>query len=727
MDDGIMLVNEISIALSLMTAYKPDLYKELNTTRNVPNVLLKGVLYKSSNVVRDIIERLTHFIAMNIHPEDSIEKLPLIHLLLAFMDAKIWTKDNTTASEAYYDFLILALEKYSKMEVKGELLANSNGRLKEVLEYLKCYNSFEMVDSVIVDTTLLGLIQLANKLNSLNKFSSIFSIKEAEELVNTLFIGCLFPNEDSTYKCKTEKTREAAYKFVLSLMNYKIELWIHLIDNCIMPLREKVDKPANWGYNPADHRQSVLGYTGIKNLGFICYINSMMQQFFMISPFRNAMLSVCDNKEPSYAANGIDDNLLHQFQRLFVFLLKSTRRDFIPTAFCYSFKEVDGQPTNTAIQHDAHEFLNILFERLEKAFEETPYKYLMQNIFGGKTCSQAICSNCGHVSSVYEDYCTLSLEIKNQNTLEEALEKFISESAVSDYRCSHCEQKVDVARRTVISTLPNILIVHLQRFAFNFDTLMNEKIHTKLEFPNVLDMTHYTEEGFGSKSSSKRIQESPLEDKEHIECKASEMEEFEKELKEGAQHKGEKEKKEFKEKEYYLYKLVGVVMHNGNAESGHYYSYINTDRGPNESDPNFLRTENNKWVEFNDSIIRDFAFSRLEAECFGGSMEDISNGYMDDTSEVAKLIGGRSKSAYLLIYERKYKGMVPLRVEEGKKVPLDAVLLDTLECDSAAVSRASKDIYAKDSKNDIYQLYPFHQLPSNINADLLNVLYSNKL
>ena len=709
-----------------MLIYQPDLYQKLNTTYNVPNMLLKGILYKSLNFVRDIMERLTHFIAMNIHPADkNVEKMPLVHLLSAFMNAKIWTKDNTT-SDSYYEFLTLALEKYSKMEMEGKSLANTNERLKEILEYLKCYNSFELVDSDIVDTTLLGLIELANKLNSLNKFKYVFSIKESEQLINELFIGCLFPNEDGIYKCKTKKTRKAAYKFILSLINYKAELWINLINNCIMPLREKVDKPANWGYNPADHKQSVLGYTGIKNLGFICYISSMMQQFFMISPFRNAMLSVCDNKPPNYAANGIDDNLLHQFQRLFVFLLKSIRRDFIPTAFCYSFKEVDGQPTNTAIQHDAHEFLNILFERLEKAFEDTPYKYLMQSIFGGKTCSQSICSNCGHVSSVYEDYCTLSLEIKNQNTLEEALEKFISESAVSDYKCDACEQKVDVARRTVISTLPNILIVHLQRFAFNFDTLMNEKIHTKLEFPKMIDMTHYTEEGFENKSSSKKIQESSLEAKKHIERKPSEMEECEKELKEKAQHEEEKTKKVFKDKEYYLYKLVGVLMHNGNAESGHYYSYINTDRGPNESDPNFLRTENNKWVEFNDSIIRDFAFSRLEAECFGGSMEDISAGYMDDTSEVAKLIGGRSKSAYMLIYERKYKGMIPLRVEESKTLPPDAVLLDTLECDSAAVSRVAKNIYAKDSKNDIYQLHPFHQLPSNINTDLLNVLYSHK-
>lgn len=31
-------------------------------------------------------------------------------------------------------------------------------------------------------------------------------------------------------------------------------------------------------------------------------------------------------------------------------------------------------------------------------------------------------------------------------------------------------------------------------------------------------------------------------------------------------------------KEYYEYKLVGIVVHIGTAEFGHYYSYINTNR-----------------------------------------------------------------------------------------------------------------------------------------------------
>ena len=54
--------------------------------------------------------------------------------------------------------------------------------------------------------------------------------------------------------------------------------------------------------------------------------------------------------------------------------------------------------------------------------------------------------------------------------------------------------------------------------------------------------------------------------------------------------------------ENYEYKLVGVVVHMGTADAGHYISYININRGTkSEDNPEWLKTENDKWLEFNDS------------------------------------------------------------------------------------------------------------------------------
>lgn len=60
-------------------------------------------------------------------------------------------------------------------------------------------------------------------------------------------------------------------------------------------------------------------------------------------------------------------------------------------------------------------------------------------------------------------------------------------------------------------------------------------------------------------------------------------------------------------KEDYEYKLVGVVVHMGTAEAGHYLSYINIARGEkDEESPEWLLTEKEKWLEFNDSCVKGY-------------------------------------------------------------------------------------------------------------------------
>ena len=51
------------------------------------------------------------------------------------------------------------------------------------------------------------------------------------------------------------------------------------------------------------------------------------------------------------------------------------------------------------------------------------------------------------------------------------------------------------------------------------------------------------------------------------------------------------------------YKLVGVVVHMGIATAGHYISYINIERERDSSlDPEeWIKTERQTWLEFNDS------------------------------------------------------------------------------------------------------------------------------
>jgi len=87
--------------------------------------------------------------------------------------------------------------------------------------------------------------------------------------------------------------------------------------------------------------------------------------------------------------------------------------------------------------------------------------------------------------------------------------------------------------------------------------------------------------------------------------------------------------------DYYNYDLVGVLVHRGVAESGHYYSFIKVRNG-----------DNSQWLEFNDELVRPFDVESLDKECFGGT-EQIGD------SKYHQRDIPRTRNAYLLIYERK--------------------------------------------------------------------------
>ena len=70
---------------------------------------------------------------------------------------------------------------------------------------------------------------------------------------------------------------------------------------------------------------------------------------------------------------------------------------------------------------------------------------------------------------------------------------------------------------------------------------------------------------------------------------------------------------------------MGVTVHIGTAEAGHYFSYINTKRGKNQTDntkPEWFQTDKDPWREFNDSYVKEYKFDDLKGDCYGGSQDD---------------------------------------------------------------------------------------------------------
>ena len=151
-----------------------------------------------------------------------------------------------------------------------------------------------------------------------------------------------------------------------------------------------------------------------------------------------------------------------------------------------------------------------------------------------------------------EDFYNLSLTVKDIKSVHESLQKLVEGEVINDYQCEGCGKKVDVSKRMLISQTPNVLIVHLQRLVFNFDTFKNDKLNNYFEFPHQLDLKPYS--FYEVMKKEKRIKEP----KEGDEDEQEPIEELKKE--------GDEEDNQWPEEDdCYEYKLVGTTVHSGTA------------------------------------------------------------------------------------------------------------------------------------------------------------------
>lgn len=109
--------------------------------------------------------------------------------------------------------------------------------------------------------------------------------------------------------------------------------------------------------------------------------------------------------------------------------------------------------------------------------------------------------------------------------------------------------------------------------------------------------------------------------------------------------------------DYYNYELVGIVVHSGTADSGHYYSYI-------KEQERFDKAAPEKWYEFNDTIVRDFDKNDIPNECFGGVEQAVgwsTKGYV------------KTANAYIVVYKRKMEEVPPDSDDESAEKTETAV------------------------------------------------------
>uniref|UniRef100_A0A8C5P965 ubiquitinyl hydrolase 1 n=1 Tax=Leptobrachium leishanense TaxID=445787 RepID=A0A8C5P965_9ANUR len=447
------------------------------------------------------------------------------------------------------------------------------------------------------------------------------------------------------------------------------ELLVALAVGCVRNLKQIVDilndmyytgceALTEWEYLPPVGPRPPKGFVGLKNAGATCYMNSVIQQLYMIPAIRNGILAIegtgsdvdddmsGDEKQDNESnvdprddvfgyPHQYDDKpslsktedrkeynigVLRHLQVIFGHLAASRLQYYVPRGFWKQFR-LWGEPVNLREQHDALEFFNSLVDSLDEALKALGHPTMLSKVLGGSFADQKICQGCPHRYECEESFTTLNVDIRNHQNLLDSMEQYVKGDLLEGanaYHCEKCNKKVDTVKRLLIKKLPPVLAIQLKRFDYDWERECAIKFNDYFEFPRELDMEPYTVAGVAKLEGDDVNPENQVIPNEQTENEPA-----------GSTK----------------YRLVGVLVHSGQASGGHYYSYIIQRNGGDG--------EKNRWYKFDDGDVTECKMDddeEMKNQCFGGE-------YMGEVFDhmMKRMSYRRQKrwwNAYILFYER---------------------------------------------------------------------------
>ena len=421
-------------------------------------------------------------------------------------------------------------------------------------------------------------------------YNCLFEVIKQKEILNYLFSDQRL-RDDSFSLLSNIMIIDKKYFDILSKK-------IKLLHTNIIP--KKTDLPLDYPL-----RQSSQKFIGLKNLGATCYLNSLLQQLYMIPTFQKDIFNfkIVDTLHNGNL-NALKESTIYNMQLSFANLKKSIMPFYPPISFIDSFtKAFNGEPIRLGVQQDTDEFLSILCDKIEKEAKIYGKGNFLENSFKGKITNEIVSleKNYPYYSQTNEDFYRITLDIKGYKSLEDALNAYVKEEILdgdNKYNVEKYKKKISIKKRTSLKKLGNVVIIHLKRFEFDFYTFQKNKLNDYLKFPLNINLKRWT-------TTYLRINE----------------------VKDNMENNISEEEKDNLKDEKMNYELTGILIHSGaNLQSGHYYSLIKDQ-------------ESGKWYQFNDSSISEYNINEnLENDCFGN---------------IDSKVNQFGKGAYLLFYTKK--------------------------------------------------------------------------
>ncbi|XP_062053019.1 ubiquitin carboxyl-terminal hydrolase 28 isoform X4 [Lepus europaeus] len=263
--------------------------------------------------------------------------------------------------------------------------------------------------------------------------------------------------------------------------------------------RSKRKRCEVWGENPNpnDWRRVDGWPVGLKNVGNTCWFSAVIQSLFQLPEFRRLVLSynlpqnILENCRSHTEKRNIV--FMQELQYLFALMMGSNRKFVDPSAALDLLK--GAFRSSEEQQQDVSEFTHKLLDWLEDAFQlavnvnssprnksENPMVQLFYGTFltEGVREGKPFCNN--------ETFGQYPLQVNGYHNLDECLEGAMVEGDVELLPSDH---SVKYGQERWFTKLPPVLTFELSRFEFNQSLGQPEKIHNKLEFPQIIYMDRY--------------------------------------------------------------------------------------------------------------------------------------------------------------------------------------------------------------------------------------------